>query len=238
MNILYIPQGRAREYADLACNPYNGCTHGCEYCYGKRYKQEAYYQDAAPKRDVIAKLRKDVSRLNGHTPEILLSFQGDVYQHAEVELGVTRQALELFIAHNLPFTILTKGGKRAVRDFDLLERYDKARFGTSLVFDNDESAAEWEPNAASISERIAVLRAAKIRGIPTWVSMEPVIYPGQALNVVEMLHDVVDHWKVGKLNYHKAAHGVDWLKFREDITEQLERYGASYYLKRSLTELR
>ncbi|MEZ4551950.1 MAG: hypothetical protein R2874_16190 [Desulfobacterales bacterium] len=35
-------------------------------------------------------------------------------------------------------------------------------------------------------------------GHPTWVSIEPVIDPDQAIKLVEMLHPVVDHWKVGK----------------------------------------
>lgn len=31
MDIIYEPKGKAREYADLACDIYNGCTHGCKY---------------------------------------------------------------------------------------------------------------------------------------------------------------------------------------------------------------
>ena len=33
MNVIYEPKGRAREYSELACNLYRGCTHGCRYCY-------------------------------------------------------------------------------------------------------------------------------------------------------------------------------------------------------------
>ena len=75
MQVIYEPTGKAKEYADLACNLYNGCTHGCSYCYAKRYKKEEYYAAADPKKNVIEKLKKDVAQLNGNTPEILLSFQ-------------------------------------------------------------------------------------------------------------------------------------------------------------------
>lgn len=74
-----------------------------------------------------------------------------------------------------------------------------------------------------------------MRGIKTWVSLEPVIDPGQALELIRELHPIVDHWKVGKLNYQ--ALDVDWIKFREDVKALLESLGADYYLKKSLTEL-
>jgi DNA repair photolyase len=237
--IIYEPTGKAKEYAELACNIYNGCTHGCKYCYAKRYKQEQYYVDADPKKDVIAKLCKDVAKLDpATTPEILLSFQGDVYQHAETKLGLTRQALEIMVENDLPFTVLTKGGLRAVRDFDLLEQSGKARFGTSLVWMHDELRQQHEPDAASVFERIQVIREAKLRGIPTWVSLEPVIDPCEALAVIWALHDVVDFWKVGKINHNKELEQAqDWVKFRDNVTELLEKFGAKYYIKNSLTKL-
>ena len=73
-------------------------------------------------------------------------------------------------------------------------------------------------------------------GIKTWVSLEPVIDPDQALELIEQIHPFVDHWKVGKLNYRNLE--VDWLKFREDVTKQLDSVGANYYLKKSLTDIK
>jgi len=237
MQVIYEPTGKAKEYADLACNLYNGCTHGCQYCYAKRYKKEEYYTAANPKKDVIEKLKKDVDQLNGNTPEILLSFQGDVYQHAEMELQLTRQSLEILREKNLPFTILTKGGTRAVRDFDILEGY-QARFGTSLVWLEQVDASKYEPGAALIGDRIEAIEQAKKRCIPTWISLEPVIDTEQALELVFTLHSIVDFWKIGKINHNKELESQsDWLKFREDITEMLDRFQCQYYIKKSLAEL-
>ena len=122
-----------------------------------------------------------------------------------------------------------------MRDFDLLEDYDKARFGTTLTLINQKNADEWEPNAALISDRIHVIEEAHNKGIKTWVSLEPVIDPGQALQIIEELHSIVGHWKVGKINYHKV--NVDWIAFREQVTDLLESVNANYYIKKSLTEL-
>ena len=239
MPIIYEPTGKAKEYADLACNLYNGCTHGCTYCYAKRYKQDEYYAASDPKKDVIEKLRKHAPRLpSDKTPEILLSFQGDVYQHSETELRLTRQALEIFVANDLPFTVLTKGGNRAERDFDLLQQSGKARFGTSLVWTDDAKRQKFEPDAAPVRERVGMICKAAGRNIPTWVSLEPVIDPEEALSVIIALHHVVDFWKIGKINHNKELEKAhDWVKFREDVTELLERVEAKYYIKKSFSEL-
>ena len=31
--VIYQPSGKAAEYSLWACNLYNGCTHGCSYCF-------------------------------------------------------------------------------------------------------------------------------------------------------------------------------------------------------------
>ena len=239
MDIIYEPTGRAKEYADLAINIYKGCTHGCKYCYGAKLpwlQSQGYYESAKPKGNIIERVKKDASKLDSNCPEILLSFTGDVYQPEEMNLGLTRQVIETLIDHNLPFTILTKGGTRAARDFDLLEKYDKARFGSTLVFWNQKDADEWEPNVPSIADRIDAIVEANTLGIPTWVSLEPVINPDQAMAIVSELHPFVDHWKVGKLNYKSLK--VNWIKFREEIKRLFNYLKADYSIKHSLLNLR
>ena len=82
------------------------------------------------------------------------------------------------------------------------------------------------------------MKKAHARGIPTWISVEPVIKPDQALQLIQNLHSIVDHWKIGKINYNKGIEKrVNWLKFRKKVRELLDSIGADYYLKKSLTEL-
>ncbi len=238
MDIIYEPKGKAKEYAGLACDIYSGCTHGCVYCYAKYYTRDVFYQTASPRKNFIDRLKKGVAQLGQGCPEILLSFHGDVYQPAENDLNLTRQALEILRDANLPFTVLTKGGTRAARDFDILEGYGKARFGTTLIFTEQADADYWEPGAASIENRIQAIKAAHSRGILTWVSIEPVIDPVQAIQMVQLIHPFVDQWKVGKINYHKDIEdAVDWRKFRKEITDLFQEIGADFYLKKSLTDL-
>ena len=74
-------------------------------------------------------------------------------------------------------------------------------------------------------------------GIYTWVSMEPVIIPDEALEVIRAAHSYVDFWKVGKLNHNKEVEqSVDWPKFREDAVSLLESFGSKVLHQGGLAE--
>ena len=107
--------------------------------------------------------------------------------------------------------------------------------GITLSFINDASRREWEPMASSVYSRLKILQKAHEMGIYTWVSMEPVIIPDEAWEVIRKAHDYVDFWKVGKLNHNKEVEqSVDWPKFRKNVEELLESYGGDYYIKEDL----
>jgi DNA repair photolyase len=241
MKVIYEPTGSAYEFAPLAASLYfGGCAHGCLYCYGPqtiRRTREAFVNQARLRQDILRCLERDAQRIRGDDREILVSFSSDPYQPLEMELGITRQAIQILIDNGLRVMILTKGGMRAARDFDLLGPYDRCRFGTSVVFTNQADASQWEPNAAPVPNRIEAIHEAHRRGIKTWVSLEPVIDPDQALELIQELHPVVGHWKVGMLNYRKLPRSVNWIQFREDARNLLDSLGADYHLKESLTEL-
>lgn len=241
MKVIYEPAGRAKEFSLLAANFYRGCGYGCRYCYVPcviKVKKDEFVELPKPRKDVLKFIEKDARKFRGDEREILISFTSDPYQPIETEHGITRRAIEIFIKNNLRFTILTKGGMRASRDFDLLESYDRCRFGTTLVFADQVSANKWEPFAPTIYERIMAIKKARERGIQTWISLEPVIDPGQALELIKSMHEYVGHWKVGKLNYQKPGKPVDWIRFREEVKTLLESLGTDYYIKKSLTELK
>lgn len=239
MPMIYEPKGAAREYAPLALNIYTGCQHACTYCYNKKipWLSEGYFDGPRLKADVIPRVMADADRLRKAkcTDEILLSFVGDPYQPAEMDLRITREVIKILIENRLNFTILTKAGLRAVRDFDILDGYPGFRFGTSLVFFYQEDADHWEPGAASIKERIQSIGHAKAYGFKTWVSLEPVIDPGQALMIIRDLFQIVDFWAVGKINHHpEIEKQVDWPEFRDRVTKLFEALEANFLIKESL----
>lgn len=241
MRVLYKSTGTAREFAPLAASLYfGGCAHGCLYCYGPRTirrTRAAFVNHARLKQDILRSLERDAQTIKGDEREILVSFSSDPYQPLEMKFGTTRKAIQIMIDNGLRIMILTKGGMRAAKDFDLLETYDRCRFGTTVVFTNQADASQWEPNAPPVTDRIQAIHQAHARGINTWVNLEPVIDPDQALELIQELHPVVGHWKVGMLDYHRLPKPLDWMQFREDARNLLDSLGADYYFKKTLTEL-
>lgn len=240
MKVIYEPRGRAKEYSELACNWYMGCVHGCRYCFapGCMRKKMEDWHSAAPLRDNILQLfRKDAEEMqqNQDKRPILFSFLSDPYQPIEKKYKVTRQILRMVRQYGLNSKILTKGSHSLIhRDFDLLKAA-KTQLGITVCFVDDNIRKEWEPNAAPIDERFRILQEAYDEGIYTWVSLEPVIDPAQALRVIEKAAPYVNFWKLGKLNHMKEVERqVDWHKFHVDAVALLECLHAKYYIKEDL----
>jgi DNA repair photolyase len=237
--IIYESKGRAREYSELAANLYKGCSHGCIYCYAplalKRSRSE--FVKSSVRDNVITKFEKDAIKLGniGEKRPILLSFTTDPYQHIDEKEQLTRKAIKILHDNSLKVSILTKGGKRSERDFDLLAKNSElSEYGTTLVFMRDEDREIIEPFAAPTSERIKSIIKAHDMGIFTYISLEPVWFPEDALEFIELTHEFVDFYKVGKLNYHPHQKSVDWRQFKNAIVQRLNTYKKHYYIKKDL----
>lgn len=239
VNVIYEARGRAREYSELAANLYRGCDHGCTYCYAPlatRRKREDFVL-SQPRDNIINEFLKDAEKFAslGESRHILLSFTTDPYQKIDEKYQLTRKAINILHNNNLKVSILTKGGRRSERDFDLLaEHPELSQYGCTLVFYDEELRKEKEPGAAPNNERIEALKKAHDLGIYTYVSLEPVWFPEYALRFIDETHEFVDLYKVGKLNYDSHQKDINWHKFREDVIEKLEKYGNSYYIKKDL----
>ncbi|MFC2013754.1 radical SAM protein [Chloroflexota bacterium] len=234
--VIYEPRGRAGEYAPLAVNLYRGCGHGCIYCYAPEatFIDQTEFIKATPRQGIIKKLDKDAPQaaLDGHRGNVLLCFTCDPYQPINELHGLTRQAITILRRNGFYVTILTKGGKRAERDFDLLRPGDE--FATTLTFLDEQKSLRWEPGAAPPEERIESLRKAHELGIKTWASLEPVIEPTESIEIIRQTHSFVDLFKVGKLNYHPREKEIDWRKFLQECIATLKQYGCQYYIKKDL----
>lgn len=236
MTIIYKPKGRAGEYSHLAINHYTGCGHGCRYCYGPAAtKNPDFHRIQAPRADIIAKLQKEALKHAGCDERVLLCFTSDPYQPLNDRIGLTRQVIEVLKAHDIPFHILTKGGLRAAADFDLYGKYDA--FATTLTLLDDNESAKQEPNAALAAERIAAISQAHERGIETWVSLEPVLDPEVSLHIIGLTHEIVDHYKIGKLNHVETERPFsEWRNFGSEAIRLCRRYEKSYYVKDDLAK--
>lgn len=234
--VIYETKGRAREYRELACNLFTGCDHGCLYCYAPdvMHRDRKAFQRPSPRKGIIHKLRRDAEGYgrSGEQRQILFCFTCDPYQRFDEELGITRKAIEICHENGLAISTLTKGGSRALRDLDLFT--DQDSFATSLTLLDEAESRKWEPGAASPQERISVMKTFYDAGIPTWVSLEPVIDPFATMDMIRQTHSFVDEYKVGIMNYHPIGKRIDWARFGREVVALLESLGCSYYLKHDL----
>lgn len=233
-NLIYETSGRAREYFELGCHIYRGCSHGCKYCYNALGREGVQFYQATPREGYVDQLSREAEALasKGETRKILLSFTCDPYQPLDREYQKTRRALEVLKGRGLHVAILTKGGRNASRDFDLLDAGDE--FGITLTGISNNLAATWENGAARPSERITVLSAAKEAGLRTFVSVEPVLYPGEALAAIEATKDLADIFLVGKLNHRLPPVPIDWAVFARQVMVLLAKLHKPYYIKQDL----
>jgi len=237
MVAIYEPKGRALEYSPLACNLYRGCSHRCSYCYAPNILREergAFHESIRPRPNILDEIRKDAAKLRNDPRRVLLSFTSDPYQPENDVHRLTRSAIEILHEHGLCVEILSKGGNRAMQDFDLLGPSD--RVAATLTCVTDAMSKEWEPGAASPRERIEYLKAAKERGLVTWASLEPVLDPKVALEIIRRTHPFVDKFKVGTLNHHPRGKEIDWKAFGIAARDLLESLGKDYYIKKDLRE--
>jgi DNA repair photolyase len=237
--VIYTPQGRAGEYAKRAVNLYSGCSHGCLYCYAPKIvqvKKEIFHSRVRARPNILDRLKHDLEVLKGQdVPRVLLCFICDPYPfHIAPEEDVTREAIEILNASGVDVEVLTKGGQRAERDFDLLSARPGNAFATTLTFIHSADSIRWEPKAALPLARMQAIKNAHEAGIETWVSLEPVIDPMQSLELILQTHPFVDQYKVGTLNYYSIATPIDYRAFAEEAEKLFQIYKTDFLFKEDL----
>jgi DNA repair photolyase len=255
--LIYVPKGPAKEYAELALNYYKGCGHECKYCYvpgffqmlnGKKSNLSTLDIVGPTKLSREKKierffkmLAREAKKLSGDPRRVLMCFTSDPYQPLEKELHMTRRCIETLGPNKVKMTILTKNPKLAMElDGDLIKKYE-VELATTIVWSDDKKRQEWEPNTCSIDERIEALREAREAGLSTWVSIEPIIEPDEAISVVRRLINTVGKLKIGVVDprwnakEHKA---VDWgellKKILEILNDRMVYDKQPYYIKNGL----
>lgn len=251
MPVIYEPKGMALEYAELAANLYRGCSHACKYCYAPSVLRksgttlEAFRNHVEPRPDIIRQFGRDCCKLaeTGCQKRVLLSFTTDPYQPAEREHRLTRQALQMLNEHGLTWQVCTKNGLQAMEDDLALFTEGGGWLGQTILFMDDADRQLWEPGASAMGDRLRALQIAQEAGIRTWVSLEPVIDPDQALALIDYAAPYVDTWKIGRLNHvhllepelRARVEHIDWQGFVNRLVAVLEgRPGIQYLIKDSL----
>lgn len=173
-------------------NPYQGCEHGCIYCYARNSHE--YYGFSAGldfERKIIIKpnapelLEQYFNKKNYKPVCIMLSGNTDCYQPIERKLGITQRLLEMFWKYKNPVSIITKNNV-ILRDIDLLADMAKLNLvhvNVSITSLNEQLRQKLEPRTVTATGRLSVIQKLSERGIPVRVMAAPII-PGLNSNEV------------------------------------------------------
>ena len=169
---------------DRSINPYQGCEHGCIYCYARPSHS---YLDLSPgldfetkifyKPDAAARLAEEWEKASYECKPITIGANTDPYQPAERTTRVTRELLALFLEHSHPVSIITKGAL-ITRDLDLLGELASRKLcsvAISLPTMKRDLKRVMEPRVPSADARLRAMEQLAAAGIPVSVLFAPVI---------------------------------------------------------------
>jgi DNA repair photolyase len=165
-------------------NPYQGCEHGCIYCFAR--PSHAYWNLGAGldfetrifhKPGLAQRLAEELAAPGYVCKPINLGANTDPYQPAEREHRTTRALLEVLLVHRHPVTVVTKGAL-ILRDLDLLAALAERRLcsvAVSLTTLDEGLKRVLEPRAAAPQARLRVIRELATAGVPVTALLAPVI---------------------------------------------------------------
>ena len=165
-------------------NMYQGCEHGCIYCYARNshefwgysagldFERRILIKKTAPKL-----LKTLLKKKSWKAHPIVMSGNTDCYQPAEKNFQLTRKCLEVFLKYKHPTAIITKNAL-ILRDLDLLKALAQNNLisvNVSITSLSEDTRRILEPRTATIKRRLQVVKELSANGIPVNVMLAPII---------------------------------------------------------------
>ena len=210
----------------FSINPYQGCEHGCLYCYARNTHE--YFGFSAGldferkiivKRNAAELLEQYFNKKNYKPVSILLSGNTDCYQPLERKLKITRSMLQLFLQYRNPVSIITKNNV-ILRDLDILSELGKMNLvhvNVSLNSLNEKLRQKLEPRTVTASGRLGVIQKLSESGIPVRLMAAPIIPGLNSDEIPDVVKAAADRGALGagftivRLNGSIAEIFSDWI---------------------------
>jgi DNA repair photolyase len=167
-------------------NPYQGCEHGCIYCYARNsHEYWGFSAGTDFESKIIVKkkapelLEKFLLHPDWQPVPISVSGNTDCYQPLERKMEITRGMLKVFARYRHPLGMITKNSL-ILRDIDLLTDLAKdnlVHVYLSITTLNEDLRRVMEPRTASGLKRLKTVETLAKAGIPVGIMNAPII-PG------------------------------------------------------------
>jgi len=165
-------------------NPYQGCEHGCVYCYARNSHEFWGFSAGLDferriliKKDAPKLLEKLLKKKSWKAKTIVMSGNTDCYQPAEKRFEITRQCLEIFLKYKHPVGIITKNAL-ILRDLNILKSLTKDNLvgvNMSITSLSEETRRILEPRTATTKKRLETVKILSENEIPVNVMLAPII---------------------------------------------------------------
>ena len=207
-------------------NPYQGCEHGCIYCYARNTHN--YYGFSAGldfERKIIVKpnaaelLRKHFNNRNYKVGSITFSGNTDCYQPLERKYRITRSLIETCLEYKNPVGIITKNSL-ILRDVDILSELAKLNLVhvmVSITSLREELRLMMEPRTATAKNRLRVIEELSKNNIPVGVMTAPIVPGLNSDEIPDIIKAVAERggrtagYTIVRLNGEIATIFHDWL---------------------------
>ncbi len=225
--------------AEYSLNPYQGCEHGCIYCYarnthpywgysaGLEFEQKILLKKEAPQ-----VLRKQLSSKKWKAAPIMIAGNTDCYQPIEKKLEITRHILQICWEFRHPVSLITKNSL-VLRDLDILQKLAEKRLlrvAISITTLNEELRQKMEPRTASIKQRLHTVETLANNNIPVFVMMAPIIPSLNDHEIIPLVKKVAELGAYG-VGYTMVRLNGDVGTIFKDWIEQVYPNKASKVLK-------
>jgi len=230
-------------------NPYRGCTHGCHYCFARRYQtqfelgpDDHFSSVIFVKVNLVEVLRHELDRPSWVREQVAIGTATDPYQPIEGHYKLTRGSLEALIAARTPIGLVTKG-PMVVRDAELLAELGRLVGCTVYMSVPTVDETAWralEPGTAPPLQRLRAVRQLRDAGVNAGVLMAPVV-PGfttQPARLEATIKAIADHGAAfmgANLMYLKEGTRDHFMRFLSmefpDLVDPYSRLYAGAYAR-------
>ena len=224
-------------------NPYRGCTHGCHYCFARRYQTQFelgpgdhFSSVIFVKTNIVGVLERELDKPSWVREQVAVGTATDPYQPIEGHYRLTRGSLQALIRSRTPIGLVTKG-PMVVRDADLLGELGRIAGCTvymSVPTVDEETWSALEPGTAHPLQRLRAVRTLREAGVNAGVLMAPVV-PGfttQPHKLEATIKAVAEHgagFMGANLLYLKGGTKDHFMGFLErEFPEMLDGYRRLY----------
>lgn len=238
---------------DWTLNPYRGCTHGCHYCFARRYhvqfemdSDDEFASVILVKHNIADVLARELDRPSWKREQVAVGTATDPYQPIEGHYKLTRRSLDALARGRTPIGLITKG-PMIVRDIDVLLAVSRAAACTVYMSVPTVDEDAWrilEPGTAHPLQRLRAVRELADAGVNVGVLMAPIVpgFSSSRAKVERTVEAIADHGArfVGcNVMYLQDGTRTHFLKFIErEFPSMLPRYERLYVRKYPPTEYR